>query len=103
MPRWRLSIGSRTAWPTRCAPIAQQPSPLPLEQLALRAAVGVVRERAVDLEVVAPAGELEPVEAPFAGLRGKLFEGEIGPLAGEQRDGTAHRFLQTRDGRRNRR
>ena len=27
-PWWRESIGSHTAWPTRCAPIAQHPSPL---------------------------------------------------------------------------
>ena len=27
MAWWRASIGSQTAWPTRCAPSAQQPSP----------------------------------------------------------------------------
>ena len=39
-----------------------------LEHLLDRAHVAVLRERPVDLEVVAPAGELEPVEAPLAGL-----------------------------------
>ena len=34
------------------------------EQLPLGFNVAVLAERAVDLEVVAPAGELEPVEAP---------------------------------------
>ena len=62
-----------------------------LEQLAPLAAVGVVGERGVDVEVVAPAGELEAVEAPGAGLRGELGEREVGPLAGEQRDGSWHR------------
>ena len=27
IPLWRASIGSATHWPTRCAPIAQQPRP----------------------------------------------------------------------------
>ena len=62
-----------------------------LQDLLLRPAVAVVLERLVDLEVVAPAGELETVEAPAAGLRGKILERQVGPLAGEQRDGTGHR------------
>ena len=66
--------------------------PVALEELAVRAAVAVVGERLVDLEVVAPAGELEPVEAPVAGLRGEVLERQIGPLAGEQGDGTGHRL-----------
>ncbi len=37
-----------------------------LEQLAAPVRVAAVGERLVDLEVVAPAGELEPVEAPAA-------------------------------------
>ena len=61
-----------------------------LEQLAAAAAVGVVRERGVDVEVVAPAGELEAVEAPGAGLLGELGERQVGPLAGEQGDGSWH-------------
>ena len=63
-----------------------------LEDLATRPAVGLVGERLVDLEVVAPAGELEAVEAPAAGLRGEILDRQVGPLAGEQRDGTGHRL-----------
>ena len=36
---WRASIGSHTAWPTRWLPIAQQPEPVALEQLAALTAV----------------------------------------------------------------
>ena len=61
-----------------------------LEQLAPLAAVRVVGERGVDVEVVAPAGELEAVEAPLAGLGGELGERQVGPLAGEQRDWSWH-------------
>jgi hypothetical protein len=45
-----------------------------LEQLTLRAAVALVAERLVDFEVVAPARELEAVEAPLAALGGQLLE-----------------------------
>ena len=48
--------------------------------------VGRVGERLVDLEVVAPAGDLEPVVAPFGGQPAHLLERQVGPLAGEQRD-----------------
>ena len=50
---------------------AERPAsePVPLEEFPLLAAVGVVRQRAVDLEVVAPARELEPVEPPPAAGR----------------------------------
>ena len=89
-PWWRASIGSQTAWPTRWLPIAQTLQPVALEQLAPLAAVGVVGERGVDVEVVAPAGELEAVEAPVAGLGGELGERQVGPLAGEQGDGSWH-------------
>ena len=61
-----------------------------LQDLLLRSAVFLVLERLVDLEVVAPAGELEPVETPAAGLRGQILEWQVGPLAGEERDGTGH-------------
>ena len=64
-----------------------------LQDLLLRPAVAVVREGLVDLEVVAPAGELEPVEAPAAGLRGEILQRQVGPLAGEERDGARHRVL----------
>ena len=62
-----------------------------LEHLLDRADIARIGERLVDFEVVAPAGELEPVEAPAARFLGELFEGQVGPLAGEQRDGPRHR------------
>ena len=61
-----------------------------LEDLLPRAAVRLVRERLVDLEVVAPARELEPVEAPAASLLGQVLERQVGPLAAEQRDRSRH-------------
>lgn len=62
-----------------------------LEQLPLAGAVGVVRESLVDFEVVAPASQFEPVVTKVAGLLAEIFQLEIGPLAGEQRNRTSHR------------
>jgi hypothetical protein len=47
-----------------------------------------VSERPVGLEMIAPAGLLQAVEAPLRRLRRELLEGHIGPLAGEQGDRT---------------
>ena len=44
----------------------------------------------IDVEVVSPAGEFESVVAHFFCERGEFFEGEVGPLAGEEGDGTRH-------------
>jgi hypothetical protein len=66
--------------------------PVALEDLAPVGAVPGVRERGGDVEVVAPAGELEPVELPLAALGGEDLQREVGPLAGEQGDGSCHRF-----------
>src|SRR6185295_12989878 len=52
--------------------------------------VGLVLERALHLEVVAPAGELEAVVAEGLGLLGQCFEGQVGPLAGEEAEGARH-------------
>jgi hypothetical protein len=46
----------------------------------------------IDIEVVAPAGELDAVVAHFFDERGELLEGQVGPLAGEQGDGSRHRI-----------
>ena len=89
-PLWRSSIGSHTAWPTRWLPIAQHAEAVALEQLAPAGGVAGVAHRLGDVEVVAPAGQLEPVEAPARRLRGEVVERQVGPLAGEQRDGSAH-------------
>jgi hypothetical protein len=64
--------------------------PVALEQLAPRTHVAGLGERAVDLEVVAPAGQLEPVEAPLGAAGGELLQRKVGPLAGEQGDGSRH-------------
>ena len=64
---------------------AERPAPeaVPLEELPSLAAVGVVRQRAVDLEVVAPARQLEPVEPP-AGAGGREFgDRQVRPLTRE--------------------
>ena len=88
--RWRSSIGSQTAWPTRWLLIAQQPRPWRSSSSRRSRAVAVVGERARDVEVVAPGRELEPVEPPLAALGRELGDRHVGPLAGEQRDGARH-------------
>ena len=77
---------------------AERPAaePVALEELAPSLRVPVVGERLVDLEVVAPAGELEPVEPPLARLGGEVVDGQVGPLAGEERYGTRHRSREYR-------
>ncbi len=50
------------------------------------------RPRPMDLEVVAPAGDLQPVVAPVAGQPADLLERQVGPLAGEQRERSWHRL-----------
>ncbi len=73
--------------------------PVPLEQLALRLHVAGIGDGPVDLEVISPAGELDTVEAPRLQLRGQVDERQVGPLAGEQGDGTGHlSLLWCRDG-----
>ena len=63
---------------------------LRLEQLALRLAVARIGERGRDVEVVAPARELEPVVPPFGDARRQVLQGEVRPLTGEERDGARH-------------
>ena len=58
-----------------------------LQQAPHGSRVARVSDRPVDLEVVAPAGELETVVAPGRDLGREHLERQIGPLAGEQRDG----------------
>ena len=61
-----------------------------LEDLAAARDVGRVGERLVDLEVVTPAGDLQPVVAPSGGQPGDLLERQVGELSGEQGDGAGH-------------
>ena len=44
----------------------------------------------IDVEMVAPAGEFEAILAEVARLLAEVFQLEIGPLAGEERDGSGH-------------
>ena len=60
------------------------------EEFAFAGAVGVVGEGFLDFEVVAPAGKFESVVAEFFGFFAECFEGEVGPLAGEEGNGTCH-------------
>jgi len=50
----------------------------------------VFRVDRIDVEVVAPTGEFKTIVAHVFGERGEFFKGKIGPLAGEQGDGTGH-------------
>ena len=50
----------------------------------------VVFERLVNFKVIAPAGQLQAVEAPLADLPGNIFEGHIRPLAGKESDRSCH-------------
>ena len=59
--------------------------------------VGVVFDDALHVEVLARGGDLEAGVAPAGGELGNLFEGQVGPLAGEQGDGMrAHRCSSVR-------
>jgi hypothetical protein len=60
------------------------------EEFAFAGAVGIVGEGFVDFEVVAPAGKFESIVAEFFGFFAECFEWEVGPLAGEEGNGTCH-------------
>ena len=70
------------------------PQAVPLEDLAAPRHVVVLGQGAVHLEVVAPAGDLEPVVPPGGGQPAHLLEGQVGPLSGEQGDRSCHGVLQ---------
>ena len=77
IPWWRASIGSADRLADEVRSDRPAAEPVPLEQLALRLHVAGIGDRPVDLEVVAPAGELDAVEAP-----GGELPGEVGAAAG---------------------
>jgi hypothetical protein len=64
--------------------------PVLLEDVAAGAHVPVVAQRLVDLEVIAPAGELEAVETPRRRFSGDGLERKVGPLSGEECDWSWH-------------
>jgi len=61
-----------------------------LQQRPLLPDVLVVLQRLIYLEVVSPAGELQAVKTPRAGLLRQLLQRQIGPLAGEESNGSGH-------------
>jgi hypothetical protein len=61
-----------------------------LEQLAPLPHIALRRQRLPDVEVVAPARELEAVVAHAPGQRRQLGQRQVGPLAGEEGDGSCH-------------
>jgi hypothetical protein len=62
-----------------------------VEQIAFGFAVIGVRMGFIHLEVIAPAGELDPIVAGVLGELSHLGQRQIGPLAGEQSNGSGHR------------
>src|SRR5271165_2681903 len=63
------------------------------QQLVPAGQVAVLAQRAADVEVISPAGELEAVVAPLPGVLADLLQGQVSPLAGEQGEGMGHRWL----------
>jgi hypothetical protein len=83
-------MASHTAWPSEVVGDGPALEAVLVEQRVPGVQVRRVGERLVDLEVVAPAGEFESVVAEVAGETADLFEGEVGPLAGEERELARH-------------
>ena len=63
---------------------------VPFEQLATLLDIARISNRSIDLEVIAPAGKFDAVESPGAEIGGEIDERQIGPLAGEQGNGSGH-------------
>ena len=62
------------------------------KQLTLRHTVARVVRGANDVEVVSPAGKLEPVVSPIRRLFRECGQREVCPLSSKERHGSAHRF-----------
>ena len=81
MPWWRASIGEvahALANQVVADHVALQP--VAVEQLALGGQVAVVGECLVDLEMIAPTGQLQAVEPPGRRLGGQFLQRQVGPL-----------------------
>src|SRR5689334_1488118 len=68
---------------------------LPVQQGELLLAVALFAEGTLDLEVIAPAAQVQPLIAPFGDVAGQLLQGEVGPAATEQEDRSCHDVLST--------
>jgi hypothetical protein len=68
----------------------EDPQAVLLQDVVAAPDVVVVLHGRPRVEVVAPAGDLQPVVAPLAGEPGHLLERQVGPLPGEQRDRSRH-------------
>ena len=69
-----------------------------LEQRAPILDVSRIGKGLGDVEVIAPAGELQAVEGPDGRTLGELRQRQVGPLAGEECDGPRHRsYLKLRE------
>ena len=55
--------------------------------------VVIVGERFIHLEVIAPAGEFQPVVAKTGGFRRQCFERQIRPLPGKKCNRSCHKTL----------
>src|SRR5690606_31630160 len=64
-----------------------------VEQFAFAAAVAVVLKGLVDLKVVAPASQFDPVITEIGGQASHFFQRQIGPLASEEGYGAWHQAL----------
>ena len=64
-----------------------------LQQIAAAGAIAVFGQRPVDVEMIAPAGQFQAVVAKVGRLAGQVFQRQIGPLAGKQRDRASHAKL----------
>ena len=58
------------------------------QQLPFFLHVGLAGGGGIGVEMIAPTGEFKSVVAHFVGQRGEFFERKIGPLAGEECDGS---------------
>jgi len=61
-----------------------------IEDFPLFGDVVIVCESLVHVKVVPPAGELQSVKAHFLGFGSKFIDGKVGPLAGEEGNGSSH-------------
>jgi hypothetical protein len=61
-----------------------------LQQVAFGCAVAGIGHSLINFEVISPAGQFQAMVAKLMGFPGEVFQGQVGPLAGEERNGTAH-------------